>query len=161
MGWVQDLIGWKPTDNGNPPEAPTIATAPSIETASLNNQYDLIMAALCIWREARGEPREGKVAVFWVIKNRVAAGWGPTVLDVILAPKQFSCFNADDQQVALYPKHADKDWVECLGVVTGNDPNPIGPAKNYFNDAIADPAWAKSMIEQARIGRHVFYRDPI
>jgi spore germination cell wall hydrolase CwlJ-like protein len=157
MGWVQDLIGWKP-EPGAPVEV--ISTPMELPQITLDHSYDLVMAALTLWREARGEPREGKVAIWHVILNRINAGWGNTVVDIVLAPKQFSCYNLDDPQVNLYPKHNDPAWLECWSVVNGEDANPVDGAKNYFNPDGADPAWAKQLVEVARIGRHVFYRDP-
>ena len=50
--------------------------------------YALILVAICIWREARGESMEAKRGVGWTIRNRVlAAGWfGKGWVDVILKP---------------------------------------------------------------------------
>lgn len=51
-----------------------------------------------IWGEARGEGREGMIAVAWVILNRASIGgwWGNSIETVCLKPWQFSCWNAND-----------------------------------------------------------------
>lgn len=53
---------------------------------------------LTIFGEARGEQIEGKLAVASVILNRLAKPqrYAPTVKDVCLQPKQFSCWNGGD-----------------------------------------------------------------
>lgn len=48
-----------------------------------------------VYGEARGEPLEGIVGVANVIKNRSIAS-RKTYKDVVLTPRQFSCWNQDD-----------------------------------------------------------------
>jgi spore germination cell wall hydrolase CwlJ-like protein len=126
----------------------------------LNESYNLIMGALTVWREARGEPIDGKRAIWAVIKNRVKAGWGATVLQVVTARYQFSCFNRDDPNVTKYPDPKDPAWLECLEAVTTNGPDITSGAKWYFNPAIAHPTWADRMIRTLSIGNHDFFREP-
>ena len=56
------------------------------------------LLALCIWAEARNQGLEGMQAVGSVILNRAShpGWWGKDVKSIILAPCQFSCFNADN-----------------------------------------------------------------
>jgi len=63
----------------------------------LKDQDTLTLLTMCLWGEARNQPEEGVVAVAHVVRNRVLSGkWGDTWRDVLLAPKQFSCFNPND-----------------------------------------------------------------
>lgn len=52
------------------------------------------LLALCVWSEARGEPRDGKAAVAQVIKNRMAHAYESdgTIQGTVLHPLQFSGF---------------------------------------------------------------------
>lgn len=63
---------------------------------------DLVILALTIWGEARGEPLDGRRAVAWTVRNRVEADlyqdgkvdwWGEGVAGVCLQPWQYSCWN--------------------------------------------------------------------
>jgi len=132
-----------------------------IPLSALNESYELIMGALCIWREARGEPREGKVAVWNVIKNRVASKrWGPTITRVVTARWQFSAFNDGDPNTTKFPAVEDVAWQECLEVVIGNGaPDITQGAMFYFNPKIVMPPWSRTMIKTGSFGNHDFYRE--
>ena len=54
--------------------------------------------AKTVWGEARGEDKEGRIAVASVILNRKnKQGWmGKTIIDVCLKKWQFSCWNEND-----------------------------------------------------------------
>lgn len=129
---------------------------------------DADVLARTVWGEARGEPRAGREAVAAVVVNRVAAGrraWGLSVAAACLAPRQFSCWNADDPNrpklLAVGP--ADRAFAECLAVarlaLAGRLPDPTGGATHYHAAGIL-PRWARGRAPSAAIGRHVFYRDP-
>ena len=116
--------------------------------------------------EARGEPFIGKVAMMYVVTNRVLAGkWRNTIREVCLQPKQFSCWNASDPNRAKLTTVSlpDKRFLECLGVaalvMSKAVPDPTHGATHYYNPAVVSPRWAKSMIETAVIGRHRFLRE--
>lgn len=53
-----------------------------------------------VFGEARGEPLEGIVGVANVIKNRFVAS-RKTYKDIVLAPRQFSCWNQDDPNKSI------------------------------------------------------------
>ena len=57
---------------------------------------DVVLLAALVAAEARGESYEGQVAVACVARNRVdhSRWWGRTWREVILAPMQFTPFNA-------------------------------------------------------------------
>jgi len=129
-----------------------------------------ILLALLIWGESRGEPVEGQVAVACVVRNRVlrlSHDWRA----VILAPWQFSCFNADDPNAvkvqraadvlmtgALTPALAQALWI-AEGVIAGAVIDNTGGAKNYLTTALLQsrpPSWAVDRPILARIGAHSF-----
>jgi len=132
-----------------------------IPLSALNESYELIMGALCIWREARGEPREGKVAVWNVIKNRVASKrWGPTITRVVTARWQFSAFNDGDPNTTKFPAVEDTAWQECLEVVIGNGPDITQGACFYYAKSMTKPPhWAATMTKTLEAGGHIFFRE--
>jgi spore germination cell wall hydrolase CwlJ-like protein len=131
---------------------------------SLQNQADLAFMALCIWREARGEPREAKVAVGHSIMNRITSpSWGNTITSVIFQRLQYSSLTYDkDPQLTTWPLETDKSWIECLEVadqvLEGALPNPIDGADSYFADSISRPTWATDKTFVTKIGRHEFHK---
>ncbi|MFQ5468373.1 MAG: cell wall hydrolase [Kiloniellaceae bacterium] len=123
--------------------------------------------ALNIYFEARGEPDEGKLAVGHVVMNRVASGRFPdTVCEVIRQGGevrryrcQFSwwCDGRSDK-----PRSA-TDWrlsnEVALAVYWGRSEDPTAGALWYHADYVK-PAWRKDFVVGAKIGRHIFYRQP-
>jgi hypothetical protein len=78
-----------------------------------------MLVALCVWREARGEPYEAKLGVVWVLRNRSkmspAQGWPDTPDANVLKPFQFSSFNSNDPNANLYPVGTqDPAFADCL-----------------------------------------------
>lgn len=119
-----------------------------------------MLLALCIWREARGESFHGKVLVGDVIKNRVLdARWPNNYRDVVLQPKQFSCFNAGDPNAILFPTSVDASWQDALlaadQVAAAEQPSTTA---NHYHVVGLRPAWADAAKITDREGRHVFYR---
>ena len=135
--------------------------------APLHAQDTLILLTMLVFGESRGEPQEGKVAVAWVVKNRVSKPrwWGDTWPSVMLRPYQFSCFNKDAPLYKLLnPLAHDRPetWLDCylaaVGVYHDFLEDPTLGATHYFNLDI-HPFWADSMEKKVRIGRHEFYRE--
>lgn len=132
-----------------------------------------VLLGLCIYGEARGEPVEGKVAVACVVRNRAAAKNGDYRL-VILAPRQFSCFNIGDRNRPIleglaqhFDVQNDPPLRECAwvaeGTVRGYLRDNTGGANHYLTAALFDdptqrPPWANPIGVTARVGRHVFLR---
>ncbi len=128
---------------------------------TIEAQRELTLLALCVWGEARGEPNLGKSAVAHVVMNRWRLGtFGKTLRDVLLKPKQFSCFNADDpNRYKLLKIKASETWNQCfnaaLGAYCGIDPDPTDGATHYCR-VDSNPSWRKKMKVTEKIGHHVF-----
>lgn len=135
------------------------------------------LLALTIYGEARGEPLEGQVAVANVIKNRV--GINGDYRNVILKPKQFSCWNVNDKN---YPKlkemihdlhsygmfalKSDFAFMRCYMIATltleGLLKDNTGGAKDYMTttefNSEERPSWAKFPLNDPTIiGNHTFF----
>lgn len=139
------------------------------------NNYELEMVAeekllaATIWAEARGETRQGREAVAWVIKNRAAKGgwYGHSINSVILKPWQFSCYNSGDPNrqkiIKLVTGQAyDNEFSDCEStardVLSGICPDPTSGATHYHNFYTCHPEWAATLHETVTIGRHRFYK---
>jgi spore germination cell wall hydrolase CwlJ-like protein len=127
-----------------------------------------------IWGEARGEPILGKIAVGWVIRNRVEdlKRWPDTYEDVILQPKQFSCWNENDPNYescvrALFPSRngnsMNMTWRECRlaahAVLYNWHHDPTYGSNHYHAVLIKRiPYWAKDQLCIRVIFGHQFYK---
>ncbi len=122
--------------------------------------------AEAIYYEARGESRNGQMAVAEVVANRVRSSLYPdTFCGVVYQGSErntgcqfsFTC----DGSAAKRPRGA--AWREAnviasqvlLGMV-----NPMTHRATHYHTASIDPYWSASLVETTRIGAHVFYRNP-
>jgi len=136
-------------------------------------EFDLILLALTIWGEARGESTVGKLAVAYVICNRMRR-LQTRISQVVLKPYQFSFWNTDDPSrwtiSSIDP--ASKLWLECEEVagdaLSFKKPDPTNGAEFYMNvDLVRKqhggtlPKWWASDTEATNeviIGAHTFRR---
>lgn len=123
--------------------------------------YESVLAALCLWREARGEPREAKRGVLWVIRNRAQdarARWPSHPIDVILQRAQFSSFTLGDPNAVKFPRPDDPSWLECCAVVDDPGEDPTGGANHYHSLSAPDAVWwAQGETPIAHLGHLWFY----
>ncbi len=120
--------------------------------------------ALNIYPEARGEPRDGQVAVGQVVMNRVGDAEFPSqVCEVVrqggARPRdrcQFSwwCDGRSDQPEDLAAWTGSKDLARLI--LKGALADPTGGALWYHADYVA-PDWDMDIVARGKIGRHVFY----
>lgn len=129
----------------------------------------IVFAAICIWREARGEDFVAKTGVAWVIRNRALRGgwWGKDEQEVVTKPWQFSGMTAKgDPNLWKWPLPIERSWRECLEVaeeVAGEGlEDPTGGAVYYHDVSIpgAPPAWGQVKFH-VQLGRLKFYGDKI
>lgn len=123
---------------------------------------DLGLLARVVWGESRGEPLAGQVAVASVVLNRVTASGDP-IREVILRPKQFSCFNPGDpnRDKLLAPSGVQWNVALLIGelALDGLLLDPTEGATHYHAVWMGrKPKWAGSLTEVGRLGSHVFYR---
>lgn len=136
---------------------------------SLLSAWELCLLALMIWREARGESHECKIAVAHTVKNRIdhPGWWGKTYAEVIGKKWQYSSLtDPNDKQLTTWPKADDAAFEECLQisqlVVNGTYNSPLKGIDSYYDDSLQGdlkPKWAKEHPERfvGKIGRLNFY----
>ncbi|MGE9762726.1 cell wall hydrolase [Pseudomonas sp. PDM20] len=97
--------------------------------------------AMTIYGEARGQSYESKIAVGWVIRNRLATGrWGKTYKLVVTARLQFTCWSqaVDPQGYAAIHNPVGLAWEDCKSAArevmsASDDSNPLPGAVNYYS----------------------------
>jgi len=125
--------------------------------------WQIALLALVIWREARGEPHDGKRAVAHVIRNRVLHTEDQNRWEqIICARLQFSSMTAPgDGMLIQWPSEPDAAFDDCmfvaLSVYAGTDDDPTGGALHYCNLAVAQPKWAEELKPLVKIGKHTFF----
>jgi N-acetylmuramoyl-L-alanine amidase len=132
------------------------------------NAGDLDTMTRTVWGEARGESYEGKKAVAHVILNRFARKYRRrmTLTTVCTDPRQFSCWNADDPNLAklklinLY----DADYRVCARAVLDAveahvaKRDPTKGSLHYHATSMGFPKnWGEPQTPAVRIVNHLFY----
>lgn len=128
---------------------------------------DVDWIAMTVKMEAEGETFKGKLAVAYVIVNRMRQkGWSAS--DVVLQPYQFSCWNTteptrkrlDDQETNR------KVWIDSYSAawaaLHGLQDDPTRGATSYLNPDGCTPQQMKNAgyatpKVRAEIGRHHFF----
>lgn len=129
---------------------------PTSGSASGSDLY--LLAAIIDW-EANNEPYEGKLAVGYVIMNRINAGYGASISAVLLARGQFggvpngsggwsSNFQA---RINKYVNGANNDCLRAAQDVLAGANNPLNAAYLHFNTHVS------SYSQAQQIGNHIFY----
>ena len=119
-----------------------------------------------IYYEARGESREGQIAVAQVIMNRVASSAYPnTICGVVYqgSHRATGCQFTFTCDGSLNSRPRGRPWRVSREIATemmaGEHPDMTGNATHYHTTAVW-PRWAPRLIETNRIGAHIFYRYP-
>lgn len=127
--------------------------------------------AMTIWGESRGENLYSQFLTGWTIHNRWwEKGWyGDTIKDVILKPKQFSCWNeGDPNRVKMLlemdkcedggcSKEMDQAMYIADGILTGRVIN-TSQGVNHYHANTVKPFWAKGREPLIVEGNHLFYK---
>lgn len=130
---------------------------------------DVYVAALCIWREMRGESDLARLGCYWVIRNRANDArnrWPKSFYGVVTQKYQFSSFNPGDPNASLLPHEGNipdwKAWLECATIVDAPGDDPVAGANAYecLPDNVARPGWAMSARMVKQIGKTRFYVLP-
>ena len=119
---------------------------------------------LTVWQEARGESKDGQIAVGEVIRERTRRRYASdgTIPGTVLRSLHFSGWNTHDPNRVLAASLDDDDpvvqsciaaWHESLST------NLTQGAVLYYSTSIRQPVWANDSNFVVQIGHHRFYRD--
>lgn len=125
--------------------------------------------AKAIYWEARNQSLDGKIAVGYVVINRVNAGrWHDTICQVVYQGCQFSWVCSDKAKKnldALRNENEKLAWAEAVALANEllseyNDIEDITYGATFFHAHYVRPYWSKwKKIEPTvRIDDHIFYR---
>lgn len=124
-------------------------------------EEDLYWLTATVLQEAGGEPAEGKLGVAWSIMNRVQKR-GQRVVEVVLAPWQYSCWNTSSPTRKLLHTRKAKTWQACetaaLAAWDQTAPDPTHGSTHYLNPAVLPklPPWYSRELVRAVLGAHHF-----
>lgn len=150
----------------------------TIEPSIAKGLSELDVLALTLHHEAYGEGITGMFAVGCVLRNRRAWGkWGPTLRNVCLAPKQFSCWrpaggttnytrlvtHAEALRAGQRPGLLAKAFGVAYAMLDEVVDDVTAGADHYWapNAMVpkgATPKWAVGITPTAHIGGHIFIR---
>lgn len=125
--------------------------------------------AKAIYWEARNQSLDGKVAVGYVVMNRVNSGmWRDTVCKVVFQGCQFSWVCGDKAKKnlnALQNANEKFAWAESLALANEllseyNDIEDVTYGATFFHAHYVKPKWSrwKKIERTVRIDDHIFYR---
>lgn len=115
---------------------------------------DIEMMSRVVYRESRGEPYEGKVAVASVILNRALTPGFPTTIEGVITQKNaFSC--VVDGRIDAKPDVASYEAV--FEALQGKD--PTSNAIFFYNPNTATSQWMRNTAKnnEITIGNHIFF----
>lgn len=114
--------------------------------------------ALNIYHEARGESREGQIAVGHVTLNRVKSKKYPdTICEVVYQNKQFSWTHDRIPDRPRDIKNYNRIKRLSYEILQGLHKDPTS-GSTYFHTKKVNPWWSRSVKRTRIIGNHIFYR---
>jgi N-acetylmuramoyl-L-alanine amidase len=125
---------------------------------------NVILLALCVYREARGEIYTAKLAVAYTVVTRAAHGgwWGDSIMAVLRCPDQYTSMTHEgDPNLVVLPGPTDPFWDDstqaAIAALSKSVSNPAPLADSYFSGDVA-PYWAASATWIADVGAFKFFR---
>lgn len=147
-----------------------------IMTEILNNLTNQEIVGLTIIGEARGESVNGQVAVGCVIRNRFAYEKPIRYHDVVLKPKQFSCWNDKDPnrpilvelaKMLINGQKLSPIYNQCLfiarGIVEKDLLDNTRNSRFYMTSMLFNtkrPSWAENAYDLIVVDHHTFFKLP-
>ena len=141
-------------------ETTTAETTPAETTKSSEKQEsstnasvdDTYLLACLVYCEAGGESYEGQLAVANVVLNRLRAGWGSSISDVIYASGQFGPASNGSlaSTIASGPSSTSKKAANAALAGTNN-------VSGYYHFGTVSSVDYESFGDYLIIGNHVFY----
>jgi hypothetical protein len=119
-----------------------------------------------IYYEARGETRQGQVAVAEVIMNRVRSPAYPdTVCSVVYqgSHRTTGCQFTFTCDGSLNRRPRGVAWERAQQVATAvlqGYTRPVTHRATHYHTTGVNPIWNAGLVETTRIGTHIFYRFP-
>ncbi len=127
-------------------------------------QHDCLTEAL--YFEARGESRQGQMAVAEVILNRVdSADYPNSVCGVIgqggtaLYSCQFT-YRCDGRPIRFHERDAHRQVAQVAHEMLAGQPRTLTDGATHYHTRAVHPSWANRFPRTTTVGAHHFYRQP-
>jgi spore germination cell wall hydrolase CwlJ-like protein len=138
----------------------------ALRRRDLDREFECL--ALNVYFESRGEPLAGQYAVAAVTLNRVVhPGFPDSICQVVMQGVELGHNRCQFSWVCDRHGNRPRDddaWENAKRVAFTalflDQPDPTGGAL-YFHTAWVRPNWSRIMLKVARIGGHLFYREPV
>jgi len=120
-----------------------------------------------LYYEARGEPREGTLAIARVIFQRVRSeGYPQSVCGVVFqgSDRRTGCQFSFTCSGAMRARRDEAAWAEADALARRimAEPAVLDEVRvagaTHFHAVTVDPVWADTYVRVAQIGNHIFYR---
>lgn len=127
-------------------------------------EKDKEILAKTIYGEARGECKDGQIAIACCVLNRFNSGkWyaGKTIADTCQKPYQFSCWNENDPNRVKLENLSYSVYSKYFPIIQAalKEDITLGATHYYAPNIVKCPAWAKDEIPCMEIGNHLFFRN--
>jgi hypothetical protein len=129
-------------------------------------QQALDCLATAVYYEASGEPTEGQLAVAQVVLNRVRNPAFPSTIcgvvyqgSMLATGCQFS-FTCDGSLERVPDKRGWRKAGAVAGAALSGLVAPQVGLSTHYHSVQVVPYWATSLLKDAKIGKHIFYRWP-
>ena len=121
--------------------------------------------ATALYFEARGESLHGQAAVAEVILNRVETSAYPnSICGVVNQAGKGGCqfsFACDGKPETIGDPRAWDVAARIARAMLDGAPRELTQGATHFHTPAVNPKWARSFAKTARIGSHIFYRQPL
>lgn len=121
--------------------------------------------ATALYFEARGESLHGQAAVAEVILNRVETSAYPnSICGVVNQAGNGGCqfsYTCDGKPETISDPRAWDVAGRIARAMLDGAPRELTQGATHFHTPAVSPKWARSFTRTARIGSHVFYREPM
>ena len=137
----------------------------ALPRAKGGKQWQCLSEAL--YFEARGESIKGQVAVAEVILNRVdSPAYPDSVCGVINqgTGRKFACqftYTCDGRSESINEQFAYERVAKVARLVMDGLPRNLTKGATHYHTTSVRPSWSRKFPKTAKIGSHVFYRQPI
>ena len=121
--------------------------------------------ATAVYFEARGESLRGQAAVAEVILNRVETPAYPnSICGVVNQAGKGGCqfsYVCDGKPDTIGDPRAWDRAARVARAMLDGAPRELTQGATHFHTPAVNPKWARSFTQTARIGSHIFYRQPL
>jgi len=117
--------------------------------------FEILLIIFTIHAEAGNQSMSGKIGVYCVIRNRYDTGKYANYMEIILEPKQFSCYNNPHIIYAYWKTFNWQSILDGLKVIATNKDITHG-ATYYAQKQIKRKYHGKLTV---KIGNHKFYKE--